>query len=332
MRITVGSNQFRHALRGVSRILKKSELTKSLAFTIVDNRQLVLTVQADVIFQCYLEILHKDNSLINTTITVRYIPLDSLLSAAEEETTVDWTDFGITIENSGVHCFMPLSESIVSLYKLPSLQYRVFERYYDSDKFLSSTGQLDKIFLMQASTLMFDNHTGKRYPTVWLRSVESELRTIYPPEFCSYISFLSPNEYAEHDGKYYFRSMQENLILPKIDCAQDTLFDDLFNDMEKIGTVQPGTLRHIEDMLAQVKDTMITVGLAPYGISLEAITETVELRLPVDNIFFKFQMQSNLFKAILNCISSSVLDIYRKENLLCLTQQGLGDILIRLTS
>ena len=99
MRATVNSGPLKNAFKMISSLMKATELTRSIGIT-TENNKLYITFRATIIYQEELTII-SSQEYVNTSISVRYVNLDKLLSGMKT-TDIEINSFGVTLINPAI--------------------------------------------------------------------------------------------------------------------------------------------------------------------------------------------------------------------------------------
>lgn len=112
MQITVKGGEFKRIFKFIGTLVRKTDLSKSVAFTIYDGR-LHLTFSAGYAYNGSVEIISDKSRLVETNCTVYYNDIADYISA-KEEITLEFTPNGIWLCGETLEVTLRKSDSVVN--------------------------------------------------------------------------------------------------------------------------------------------------------------------------------------------------------------------------
>lgn len=329
MILTINARQLKKAFEEISPLVKKSEMSKSVAFNYIDD-YLIVTADAGISYQRRLDVSSAVDA-VNTGITVYFSDISSLLPS-KGTVDIEITKFSINISAEDLETSLIVSDSIITPFKTTNtkgvnLSMNIINTAVNK---LNSIGAIKKSLMTERPLLFSGDYVYVKYTTIWIRCKSMVLNCMLSSEDAKRMIDFEPTEVVIGDA-LEFKKENAVLRIPNSVSVNEHNFEDKENSLEKITTIETeGLASTVQKLIASMDAKPCKVFLYESGIEISVNTQRSSISKRVNvygKVISSFETRLDYLLMCLNLLGDLGAEVKRKDNVLCL-KNSLVTILI----
>ena len=318
MRLVV-EGRFATCMQTVASLLKASDISKSVCFT-VEGNILYITVVTNLVYQAAVHIIHND-SVTDTTLTVRILPVMSLFKPTQPVELVFHNDT-VRIIQDRAECLCSHSDAIITKRSFPAKETAKSlstATLLEAIRVLGNANALKKTLRMEKPIVFYGDYAVMAYPTMYIKTMASGIHTAMSVEDAKRVAAFSPTHFIEDDAITFY-SGSDVLQVPRTSVTALSNFDVLKSTLDKsIKLMSADFVQTLRDIAKALPGQDVTLGFYADGGCVATVTSVSEsvtvtlavtqqatpevvLTAPIDNIILAF-----------NLLGDSTINIFYKE-------------------
>jgi hypothetical protein len=233
MIITVSGKFIKQTFIDLNPILSKSDMAKSIAFTVQDNRLYITSSAIFPMYQSFVEI--KDSvDYVSMSATVLYSRIEDFISS-REDVHLEFTKVSVNLYTEDFEKPFVLSDSVITLIDIEETRGVEFDfpSLAHSIEKLASTSILQKTLQVDKPFLFFGSYALLKFSTVWIKIRSAGVYSSISKEHAKCISNFEPKTILDGDIIHFYKD-NATLLVPKNAIEDDKTFEELVNSLTVI--------------------------------------------------------------------------------------------------
>lgn len=321
MLIKTKGKGIKQAFSDIAPILKKSEISKSIAIGLEHNK-FFITADAGVRYQ-YEEGVTDVQDKVDMSVTVWFKDISSFFYA-KDDITISIMPSYVSVEAPGFKTVLTASNAIINHFDrisgvehtldMPTLRSAVTK--------LSLCKTVTKLLQTDRPIIFCGDSAYIKFSTIWVKSVSSGLNSTLTLEHAKNIVDFNPKSVIISDV-LEFRRDDATLVLPNTASLKEQEFDRLAGTTEHITNITVANLSSpLRDLFRATGQTSCKVYVFEKGLEIEVSTAqgTINKQYSVEGkMLTTFEIPSEYLTVSFDILGESKIEISRKEGLLCLS-------------
>lgn len=315
----VVEGRFATCMQTVASLLKASDISKSVCFT-VEGKVLYITVVTNLVYQAAVHIIHNDG-VADATLTVRVLPVMSLFKPTHP-VELDFHNDTVRIIQDRAECLCSHSDAIITKRNFPAKETAKSlstATLLEAIRVLGNANTLKRTLKMEKPIVFYGDYAIMAYPTMYIKTMSSGIHTAMSVEDAKRVAAFAPTHFIEDDAITFYNS-SDVLQVPRTSVTALSNFDALKSTLNKSLKLIPADfVQPLRDIAKALPGQDVTLGFYEDGGCVATVTSVSEsvtvtlaatqqaspalvLTAPIDNIILAF-----------NLLGDSAINIFYKE-------------------